>query len=40
MLESMYVSDKHIMSELCREVHAFKSETFEKLWVEILFKFQ
>ena len=28
------------MSKLYREVYAFKSETFEKLWAEILFKFQ
>ena len=40
MLESKYVSDKHSMSKLFREVYAFKSETFEKLWAEILFKFQ
>ena len=40
MLESKYVSDKHIMSNICREVYAFKSETFEKLWDEMLFKFR
>ena len=40
MLEFKYVSDKHIMSKLCREVYAIKSETFEKLWAELLFKFQ
>ena len=28
------------MSKQCREVYAFKNETFEKLWAEILFKFQ
>ena len=39
MHESKYASDKHIMSKL-REVYAFKRETFEKLWAEILFKFQ
>ena len=25
---------------LCQEVYAFKSGTFEKLWAEIMFKFQ
>ena len=38
MLESTYVSYKNIMSKLCREVYAFKSENFEKLWAEMLFK--
>ena len=28
------------MSKLWREVYAFKSETFEKLWTGILLKFQ
>ena len=40
MLESKYVSDRHIMLKLCREVYTFKSETFEILWAEILFKFE
>ena len=40
MLESKYVSDKHIMLKLCREVYAFKSEIFKKLWAEMLSKFQ
>ena len=40
MLESKYVSDKHIMLKLCREVYAFKSETFEKLWADMQFKLQ
>ena len=40
MLESKYISDKHIMPKLCREVYAFKSQICEKLWAEILFKFQ
>ena len=28
------------MSKQCREIYAFKNETFEKLWVETLFKSQ
>ena len=39
-VECKYVSGKHIMSKLRREVYVFKRETFEKLWTEILFKFQ
>ena len=35
MLEFKYVSDKHIISKICREVYAFKSQTFERLWAEI-----
>ena len=38
--ESKHVSEKHIMSKLFREVYAFRSETSEKFWSEILFKFQ
>ena len=39
-VECKYVSGKHIMSKLRRDVYAFKRETFDKLWTEILFKFQ
>ena len=40
MLASKYVSNKYIISKLCREVYAFKIETVEKLWAEILLKVQ
>ena len=40
VLESRYVSDKHIISGLCMELCAINSDTLIKLWAAMLFKFQ
>ena len=40
ILESKFISNKHTMSNLCRELYSLRSEIFKNLWAGTLFKFR